>query len=103
MITIKSVRNVKREGRRITTNGFTPGLVRELIKNKETLVAVYRSGFFEHIAEVVPDRATYEGIKGRTAFGAIKGLKFYAFKLGVEPCRNAGVEAFMADPARSVA
>lgn len=103
MITVNSVRDVKRMGRRINVRGFDTTLVRELVQNKEALVAVYREGFFRRTAQIIQDRQTYELVKGRTVFGAIKGLKFYATKIGFEPYRNVGVESFMAMPARSAA
>lgn len=103
-IIVKSVRDVKKNGRPVAVNGFSPALVRELLVNGESLVAVYRDRLsFRRTAQVITDRCAYESMKGKTAFGSIKGLRFYASKIGIEPYRNLGIEAFMAAPARSVA
>jgi hypothetical protein len=103
MMTVNSVRDVKRRGRRINVNGFSTELVRELVQNKEALIAVYREGLFDRTAQIIPDRQTFEAVKGRTAFKSIKGLKFYAAKMTFNPYRNIGIESFMATPARLVA
>jgi len=101
-IILSHTSDAKRLGRRIQAHCFSPELVRELSANKESLVAVYRKGF-RRTAEVIPDRKTYDYVKARTVFGEIKGLKFFATKIALEPYRNAGVEAFMAEPDKAAA
>ena len=101
-IILSSARDAIRLGRRIQAHCFTPELVRDLMVRNESLVAVYRKGFFR-TAEVIPDRKTYERVKAMTVFGAIRGLKFYATRTTFNPYRGASIETFMAEPDRQVA
>jgi len=101
-IIVSNASEVKRLGRKIRANSFGPQLLSELVTNNEVLVAIYRKGF-RHTAEVIPDRVTYDLVKGRTVFGEIRGLTFYATTIGLDVYRYAGIENIMAAPARAVA